>query len=80
MSIFNESCKKVFTDDNTINIREKISDTIQLFADNDFIQVHKSFAVAKKHIIRIEGNRIFMGDHTVPIGKLYKANVIELLR
>lgn len=71
---------KVVTSNETINIREKISDTIQLFSNNDFIQVHKSFAVAKKHIIRIEGNRIFIGDHIVPIGKLYKTNINQLFK
>ena len=71
---------KVVTDNNTISIREKISDTIQLLSDNDFIQVHKSFAVAKKHIVRVEGNRIYMGDYIVPIGKLYKANINQLLK
>ena len=53
---------KVITGNDTIIIREKISDTIQLLSDNDFLQVHKSFAVAKKHINSIEGNRIFIGD------------------
>ncbi|MCC1484643.1 LytR/AlgR family response regulator transcription factor [Winogradskyella immobilis] len=71
---------KIITNDNTISIREKISDTIALLSDTDFLQVHKSFAVAKKHIHRIEGNRIYMGDHIVPIGKLYKANVNRLLK
>lgn len=71
---------KVVTNTNTINIREKISDTLKLLSDNYFIQVHKSFAVAKKHIIRIEGNRIYIGDHIVPIGKLYKTNIIQLLK
>lgn len=71
---------KIFTHDNIISIREKISDTIHLLSDGDFLQVHKSFAVAKKHIIRVEGNRIYIKDHTVPIGKLYKANVNELLK
>tara|TARA_R110000823_G_scaffold110484_1_gene230466 strand:+ start:396 stop:1091 length:696 start_codon:yes stop_codon:yes gene_type:complete len=70
---------KVVTTDGSISIREKISDTIQLFSDNDFFQVHKSFAVAKKHIIRVEGNRIYIGDHIVPIGKLYKTNINKLL-
>lgn len=70
---------RVMTSNNTISIREKISDTIQLLSDNDFIQVHKSFAVAKKHIDRIEGNRIYIGDHIVPIGKLYKANLTKIL-
>ncbi len=71
---------KVFTTKDTITIREKISDTIQLLSDNDFLQVHKSFAVAKKHINSIEGNRIYIADYIVPIGKLYKANINTLLK
>ncbi|SDS40180.1 LytR/AlgR family response regulator transcription factor [Winogradskyella sediminis] len=71
---------KVVTNDNTISIREKISDTIQLLSDNDFLQVHKSFAVAKKHIDRVEGNRIYIGYHIVPIGKLYKTNINQLFK
>ena len=71
---------KVFTRTTTISIREKISDTIKLLSDNDFIQVHKSFAVAKKHIVRVEGNRIYIGDHIVPIGKLYKTNINQLFK
>ncbi|KPM33825.1 Two-component system response regulator [Croceitalea dokdonensis DOKDO 023] len=70
---------KVITTDGIISIREKISDTIQLFSDNDFLQVHKSFAVAKKYIRSVEGNRIHIGDHIVPIGKLYKTNINKLL-
>lgn len=71
---------KVVTNKDTITIREKISDTIQLFSDNDFIQVHKSFAVARKHINSIEGNRIYIENYIVPIGKLYKANINSLLK
>ena len=71
---------KVFTTENVITIREKISDTVQLFSDNDFLQVHKSFAVAKKHINSIEGNRIYIQDHIVPIGKLYKNSVNHLFK
>ena len=71
---------KIITNDETISIREKLSDTIQLLSDNDFIQIHKSFAVSKKHMARVEGNRIYIGDHIVPIGKLYKTNIIQLLK
>lgn len=71
---------KIITTKDTISIREKISDTIQLLSDTDFLQVHKSFAVAKKHIHSIEGNRIYIEDHIVPIGKSYKTNVNELLK
>ncbi|NJB69914.1 DNA-binding LytR/AlgR family response regulator [Saonia flava] len=71
---------KVVTIKDTITIREKVSDTIQLLSDNDFIQVHKSFAVSKKHIHRIEGNRIYIQDHIVPIGKMYKSNINQLFK
>ena len=71
---------KVVTTNDTISIREKISDTIQLLSNNDFIQVHKSFAVAKKHINSIEGNRIYIEDYTIPIGKLFKTNVNQLFK
>jgi len=63
-----------------ITIREKISTVVELLPKADFLQVHKSFAVAVKQINSIEGNRIFIADHIVPIGKLFKTNVIQLLK
>ncbi|WP_237275612.1 LytR/AlgR family response regulator transcription factor [Tenacibaculum ovolyticum] len=71
---------KVFTTTDTITVRGKISDILALLSENEFLQVHKSFAIATKHIQRIEGNRIHIADTVVPIGKLYKVNVNELLK
>jgi len=71
---------KIISKNETITIRDKISDILEELPSGYFIQVHKSFAVAKKHIIRVEGNRIYIGDHIVPIGKLYKSNIIQLLK
>ncbi|WBX78428.1 response regulator transcription factor [Tenacibaculum ovolyticum] len=71
---------KVFTTTDTITVRGKISDILALLPENKFLQVHKSFAIATTHIQRIEGNRIHIGNTVVPIGKLYKVNVNELLR
>ncbi|RIV30766.1 DNA-binding response regulator [Flagellimonas lutimaris] len=70
---------KIVSKTDTITIREKISDILESLPSDDFIQVHKSFAVAIKYINRIEGNRIHIQDHTIPIGKLYKANLIKIL-
>jgi DNA-binding LytR/AlgR family response regulator len=70
---------KVVTALDTITIREKISNTLEMLPKDGFLQVHKSFAIAVKHINRIEGNRIYIEDHTIPIGKLYKANLIKIL-
>jgi len=70
---------KIVTTNNTVTIREKISSVLLSLPENDFLQVHKSFAVTKKYINSIEGNRIFIGDHSIPIGKMYKMNIDKLL-
>ena len=70
---------KVITTEETITTREKFSNLFKSLPTDDFLQVHKSFAVATKHIKSVEGNRIAIGDHIVPIGKVYKMNVNHLL-
>ena len=71
---------KVITKDETITIREKVSDILESLPTNDFIQVHKSFAIATKYIKKIEGNRIYIENYTLPIGKLFKTNVNQLFK
>ncbi len=71
---------KIITTSETITIREKVSYVLELLPNEEFLQVHKSFAVAIKHIKSIEGNRIFIAEHTIPIGKMYKANINQLLQ
>jgi len=71
---------KVVTKAETITIREKLSSVLELLPKEDFIQVHKSFAVASKHIKSFEGNRIIIAEHFIPIGKLFKTNVMQLLK
>jgi DNA-binding LytR/AlgR family response regulator len=70
---------KVITIDATIVTRDKISNLLTYLPPDDFLQVHKSFAVAIPHINSIEGNRITIGAHLVPIGKMYKGEVNRLL-
>jgi len=71
---------KIITTSETIPIREKISTFLEQLPQNDFVQVHKSFAVATKHINSIEGNIIFIASHKIPIGKIYKLNIVQLLK
>jgi DNA-binding LytR/AlgR family response regulator len=71
---------KVVTTDGTVTTREKISDLLASFPAEGFLQVHKSFAIATAFIRSIEGNRIAVGEHVVPIGKQFKANVDALVR
>ncbi len=70
---------KVVSLTETITTREKFSNVLTALPEHDFLQVHKSFAVAPKHINSIEGNQITIGTTKIPIGKLYKLNVNRLL-
>jgi DNA-binding LytR/AlgR family response regulator len=70
----------VFLKGDNILVREKISNLLEKLSSENFIQVHKSFIVAKQHIHSLEGNRIMIEDIIIPIGKMYKSNVINLIR
>ncbi|MGJ1436045.1 LytR/AlgR family response regulator transcription factor [Sphingobacterium siyangense] len=71
---------KIVTPTGAITIREKFSAFLQQLPKNDFVQVHKSFAVAPKQINSVEGNMIFISNYQVPIGKIYKMNMLKLLK
>lgn len=71
---------KVVTTNNEIQVRGKISDINNLLPENNFIQIHKSFIVAKKHIQEIEGNRVVIQGYTLPIGNVYKHNFKQFLK
>jgi len=71
---------KIITTTETITIREKFSAFLEQLPKNDFVQVHKSFAVAPKHINSVEGNIISISNDKIPIGKMYKLNVVGLLK
>ena len=71
---------KVITTDTTITIRDKITAILATLPESEFIQVHKSFAVAKSHIDTIEGNRIVIQGTIIPIGQTYKSNIHTLLQ
>lgn len=71
---------KIVTKTETITIREKFSTLLEQLPKNDFLQVHKSFAVAPKHINSVEGNEILIENYSIPIGKTYKLNVTQLLK
>lgn len=70
---------KIYLTDKMILSNHKISVLETLLPSNHFFRVHKSFIVAKDKIKYIEGNRIIIGTHKIPIGKTYKSKVSALL-
>ena len=53
-------------------VLDKLSSIIEKLPPKDFCRVHKSFIVNTRNIKQIEGNRVKLGDHQVPISATYK--------
>lgn len=70
---------KLYLKDEMIVSHEKISQYEAILANGKFLRVHKSFIVAIDKIKFIEGNRIIIEEHKIPIGQTYKSNVNNLL-
>ncbi len=71
---------QITTEHETIKLREKLSDVLVMLPENKFLQVHKSFAVSIAQIKSIVGNRIILGQHEIPIGNMYRASVLDLVK
>lgn len=69
---------KLFLIDEMIISHEKISHYETMLNENNFLRVHKSFIVAIDKIKFIEGNRIIIHEHKIPIGQTYKNSVSKL--
>jgi len=69
---------KLFLKDEMIVSHEKISHYEDLLSASNFLRVHKSFIVAIDKIKFIEGNRILINEHKIPIGQTYKSSIIRL--
>jgi len=70
---------KLFLKNETIVSHEKISHYENALPKDIFLRVHKSFMVRVDKIKLIEGNRISIGEHKIPIGQTYKSAVNKLL-
>ena len=70
---------KLFLKEEMIVSHEKISHYETILTDGNFLRVHKSFIVAIDKIKFIEGNRILINEHKIPIGQTYKSSINRLL-
>ncbi len=69
----------VFTKESKIMTHEKISTFEAQLPDEDFLRVHKSFIVAKGHVVTISGSHVQIREISIPIGQTYKPKVMQLL-
>lgn len=68
---------KVVTPSKNIMIYEKMNTFEQMLTDTNFIRIHKSYIIAFDKIEQIEGNTIEILKKTIPIGRMYKKNLLD---
>jgi DNA-binding LytR/AlgR family response regulator len=71
---------KIVLKEEMLTVRGTLSSLADHLPTEGFVQVHRSFMVVQKHIKSIEGNQIHIGEYTVPIGKLFKAQVNRFIK
>lgn len=71
---------KVFTGEKFLVVHDTIKNMLDQLPPSVFLRVHKSFIVSLNRIRYIEGNRIRMTGTYIPIGKVYKEELIEKLK
>lgn len=67
------------TQNRKILSRQNMKDIFEILNPDNFIRIHKSFVIAKKHIEIIETTQVIIASKKLPIGRNYKDNVDRLL-
>lgn len=72
---------KVYTTSrDMIMVLQKLQEFEDSLPVNKFIRIHKSYIVAAEAIKTIEGNRLLIGKHEIPIGMTYKYRLDDILK
>ena len=71
---------KVYYSDKSILVHDTFQNMLSQLPENEFIRVHKSFAIAFNKLEVIEGNMIKIKDKSIPIGQTYRSEFINLVK
>ncbi len=70
---------KVFTTNGMIITKQSISSVEAMLPEKDFIRTHRSFIVATRHIKSFTAELIELQNMEIPIGKLFRNEVMKTL-
>ena len=71
---------KIHTTSDTIVIKERISAFAKALPQNKFIQVHRSYIVAREKVTAFTQQDVEIGRIEIPIGGSYKEYVLKVLK
>ena len=70
---------RVFLVESQIITKQTITAIEAMLPEQEFVRIHRSFIVSKRRISAYNQNSVFVGKVELPIGPLYKQNIIKRL-
>jgi len=71
---------KVYYSDKSILVHETFQNMLSQLPENEFIRVHKSFAIAFNKLEVIEGNMVKIKDKSIPVGQTYRSEFLNIVK
>lgn len=72
--------KLFLSDGKTVYVKQSISSMQTLLSEHKFLRVHRSYMVSLKRISGYNGISVQLDSKEIPIGRLYKQNVMDKLQ
>lgn len=70
---------KLYTAGDRHLLPQPLGTFLELLPADRFIRIHKSYLIALAHLESIEGNRVVIQRQQLPVGKVYKRQLLERL-
>ena len=71
---------KIHLENEVIISLDRLTNFENKLPKNLFLRIHRSYIIAIKKVNTIEGNRVFITTKEIPVGNVYKHNLIEFLK
>ncbi len=65
--------------DDILKSRQRLSDVMDYFISNDFVEINRSLLVNLEHIDGYKENEVIVGDVSLPLSRVYKKNFLDVL-
>jgi DNA-binding LytR/AlgR family response regulator len=70
----------IYTNQERVMSKQTLTQFEQQLPPSKFTRIHKSYIASLKAIKYLEGNEVFMGNKKLPVGKVYREQLLQKLR
>lgn len=70
---------EIQTKNDNFLVRSKLDDFVKKLAPIKMLQVHRRYFINLAHLSSINSNNVRLGEHEVPLNKIYKAQLMKII-